>query len=59
MNEFIAEQQEMWVAEEIEKFYWAFADDLSDEGSAQLDMLLNGEFKDKLKKILAEDARCY
>ena len=55
MDDFVANEQELWVTEEIEKFYWAFADDLSDSNSAKLDKLLNGEFKDKVLAIIKEE----
>ena len=54
MNE-IDKETSAWVDEAISKFYWDFADDLSDSNSEKLNELLNGEFRDKLLKLLKEE----
>ena len=51
MNKEIKSEHKMWVDESISKFYWDFADELSDESGERLDNLLNGEFKEKVLKI--------
>ena len=59
MNKKIKAEHQMWVDEAISKFYWDFADDLSDESGERLDALLNGEFKEKMLKILEEEYKSY
>lgn len=59
MNKEIKTEHKMWVDEAISKFYWDFADDLSDESGERLDALLNGEFKEKMLKILEEEYKIY
>ena len=59
MNKEIKSEHKMWVDESISKFYWDFADELSDESGERLNDLLNGEFKEKVLKILEEEYKSY
>jgi hypothetical protein len=49
------DERSKWVDEAISKFYWDFADDLSDSNSEKLDALLNGKFKEDVMNILKEE----
>ena len=55
----VKSEHKMWVDESISKFYWDFADELSDESGERVDRLLNGEFKEKMLKILEEEYKSY
>ena len=61
-EEQIAEAREehiKWVDGEISKFYWEFADDLSEHGSERMDKFLNGELKEKMLEILMDDYKAW
>ena len=59
MREKVRAEQEQWIDDEISKVYWAFADDIGDESSEQLNEYLNGPFKVRLQSILWEDYKAY
>ena len=55
----VKSEHKMWVDESLSKFYWDFADDLSDTSSERVNELLNGEFKEKMLEILMDDWKSY